>query len=177
MSTANSSKDGTAIGRMKAIQNKGVAEMKEFKKKGLSNCENLAKSYCTKQNKKFKETNNCKCDMYKKYPENEFVKSCRETLSAENTSYLDVMENWKMTDEDTLSEEDLKKYNVCGETKEEEEVWNPPKKKWKLSRMFSRGGRRKRRRTKKRRKRKSKRKKSRRKRKKRRKSRRRRRRS
>ena len=148
MSTVNSSKDGTAIGRMKAIQNQEKAEMKAFKKKGLSNCENLAKSYCTKPDNK--GTDYCKCDKYKKYPENNFVKSCRETLSAENTSYLDVMEDWQMTDEDTLSEEDLKKYNVCGETKEEEELWNPPKKKSRLARMFSRGGRRKRRRTKKR---------------------------
>ena len=145
MSKISDSKDGTAIERMKQVQRDIKKQGLKTKKIALSNCENLSKVYCSKPDKKGLE--HCKCDPNKQYKENNFMKDCRITLQAENTSYLDVMEEYGITDKDTLSEEDLKKYNVCGETKEEEAARKPKKKKGLLRRMISRGGRRRRKRS------------------------------
>ena len=128
--------------RMKQIERNENEGLKKIKVMALSNCQNLSKIYCSKnQDKRV-----CQCDTSKQVPENEFVKSCRETLMDKKKSYIDE-----------LTEEELKKIvgnvNICG--------LKIQKKKSRFSLPFIKsrlGGKRKRKRTKKRRRRRKKRK-------------------
>ena len=138
--------------RMKQIERNENEGLKKIKVMALSNCQNLSKIYCSKnQDKRV-----CQCDTSKQVPENEFVKSCRETLMDKKKSYIDVMKEYGMEDLE-LTEEELKKIvgnvNICG--------LKIQKKKSRFSLPFIKsrlGGKRKRKRTKKRRRRRKKRK-------------------
>ena len=140
------------MNRMKQIKKNENEVLKKIKVMALSNCQNLSKIYCSKN----KDERVCQCDTSKQVPENEFVKSCRETLMDEKKSHIDVMKEYGMEDL-KLTEEELKKIvgnvNICG--------LEIPKKKSRFPFPFIKsklGGKHKRKRTKKRRKRRKKRK-------------------